>query len=157
MDDLWLLPLEGERKPQLFLQTQFTEWQATISPDGRWVAYSSDESGRFEIYVATFPQFERKWQVSVAGGSEPQWRRDGKELFFVAGDKKLMAVEVKSGSNAFETGVPKLLFETPFINIGRNRYVVTRDGQRFLVITRLEDTAATPINVVVNWLAEVKK
>ncbi|HQR36565.1 MAG TPA: protein kinase [Blastocatellia bacterium] len=157
LDDLWLLPLEGERKPRLFLQTQFTEWQATISPDGRWVAYSSDESGRFEIYVATFPQFERKWQVSVAGGSEPQWRRDGKELFFVAGDKKLMAVEVKSGSNAFETGVPKLLFETPFINIGRNRYVVTRDGQRFLVITRLEDTAGAPINVVVNWLAEVKK
>jgi Tol biopolymer transport system component len=156
-DDLWLLPLEGERKPRLFLQTQFDEYQATISPDGRWVAYSSNESGKYEVYVATFPQLERKWQVSVAGGSDPQWRRDGKELFFVADDKKLMAVEVKPGSGAFEMGVPKLLFETTFLNSGRNRYVVTRDGQRFLVITRLEDTAAAPINVVVNWLAEVKK
>ncbi len=157
-NDLWLLPLEGERQPQVYLQTQFNEDQSAISPDGRWVAYTSEESGKYEVYVATFPQPDRKWQVSVAGGAWPRWRQDGKELFFNDGDTKLMAVEVKTSSGSFETGVPKLLFQAPFnINPGRNRYVVTRDGQRFLVIARLEDTAAAPLNVVVNWLAEVKR
>ncbi len=154
--DLWLLPLEGERNPRPFLKTQFSEDEAAISPDGRWVAYRSGESGRDEIYVATFPQISGKWQISVEGGMEPQWRRDGKELFFTDADRKLMAAEVKTGSGAFEAEAPKLLFETPLTNPGRNRFVVTGDGQRFLVITRLEDTPA-PINVVVNWLAELKR
>jgi serine/threonine protein kinase/Tol biopolymer transport system component len=154
--DLWLAPLEGERNPRPFLKTQFSEEQAAISPDGRWVAYCSDESGRAEIYVATFPQLSGKWQVSVDGGAEPQWRRDGKELFFTNAARKLMAAEVKTGSGAFEAEAPKLLFETPLINPGRNRFVVTGDGQRFLVITRLEDTRA-PINVALNWNAEMKK
>jgi eukaryotic-like serine/threonine-protein kinase len=154
--DLWLAPLEGERTPRPFLKTPFSEEQAAISPDGRWVAYCSDESGRAEIYVATFPQLSGKWQVSVDGGAEPQWRRDGKELFFTNASRKLMAAEVKTGSGAFEAEAPKLLFETPLINPGRNRFVVTGDGQRFLVITRLEDTRA-PINLVVNWLAELKR
>jgi Tol biopolymer transport system component len=155
---LWLLPLEGERKPRVFLQTRFSTDQSTISPNGRWVAYTSDESGKWEAYVATFPQPDRKWQVSVAGGGWAQWRRDGKELFYIDGDKKLMAVEVKTGSSAFETGPPKLLFEAPFnVNPGRNRYVVTSNGQRFLVIARLEDIPSASINVVVNWLAEVKR
>jgi len=155
-DDLWLLPLEGEHNPRPFLKTQFDESSAVISPDGRWVAYCSDESGRNEIYVATFPQLSGKWQASVDGGYEPQWRRDGKELFFTDNNRKLMAVEVKPGSGAFEAEAPMLLFETPLITSGRNRYVVTGDGQRFLVITRLEDKRA-PINVVVNWLAELKQ
>src|SRR5262245_28516856 len=154
--DLWLAPLEGERNPRPFLKTQFSEDQAVISPDGRWVAYRSDESGRGEIYVTTFPQLSGKWQVSVDGGMEPQWRRDGKELFFTDADRKLMAVEIKTGSGAFEAEAPKLLFEIPLSNRVRNRFVVTGDGQRFLVITRLEDTRA-PINVVVNWMAELKR
>jgi hypothetical protein len=106
--------------------------------------------------VATFPQLSGKWQVSVDGGAEPQWRRDGKELFFTNASRKLMAAEVKTGSGAFEAEAPKLLFETPLINPGRNRFVVAGDGQQFLVITRMEDTRA-PINVVVNWLAELKR
>jgi Tol biopolymer transport system component len=154
-DDLWLLPLEGERNPKPFLKTQFTEAQAVISPDGHWIAFRSDESGRDEIYVATFPQLRGKWQVSVDGGAEPQWRRDGKELFFTDAGRKLMAAEVKTGSGTFETEVPKLLFETPLSVPGRNRFVVSGDGQRFLVITRLEDARA-PINVALNWMAEVK-
>jgi Tol biopolymer transport system component len=154
---LWLLPLEGERNPKPFLKTQFSERMAVISPDGRWVAYCSDESGRDEIYVATFPQLSGKWQASVDGGIEPQWRGDGKELFFTNATRKLMAVEVKPGSGAFEAKAPKLLFETQLITPpNRNRYVVTGDGQRFLVITRLENTRA-PISVVVNWLAELKQ
>src|SRR5262249_32328938 len=154
--DLWLLPLEGDRNPKPFLKTQFNEDQAVISPNGRWVAYRSDESGRDEIYVATFPQLSGRWQVSVDGGAEPQWRRDGKELFFTDAGRKLMAATVKTNSSAFETEAPKLLFETPLSVSGRNSFVVTGDGQRFLVITRLEDTLA-PINVALNWTAEVKK
>jgi serine/threonine protein kinase len=156
-DDLWLLPLDGERNPRPFLNTQFFENQATISPDGRWVAYRSNESGRAEIYVATFPQLSGKWQVSVDGGEEPQWRRDGKELFFTDQDHKLMAAEIKTGSGTFESaGAPKLLFETQLIiETGRNRFVVTGDGQRFLLITPL--TPPVLINVTLNWTAEIKK
>ena len=154
-DDLWLLPLDGERNPRPYLNTQFFENQAAISPDGRWVAYRSDESGRAEIYVATFPQLSGKWQVSVGGGEEPQWRRDGKELFFT-NYRKLMAAEVKTGSAKFESGAPKLLFETQLIiETGRNRFVVTGDGQRFLVIAPL--TPPLLINVTLNWTAEIKK
>ncbi|HYW72230.1 MAG TPA: protein kinase [Pyrinomonadaceae bacterium] len=154
--DLWMLPLEGERNPKPLIKTQFNEAHAVISPDGRWVAYDSDESGRTEIYVATFPQLGGKWQVSVSGGVEPQWRRDGKELFFIDNNTDLMAAEVKTGSGAFQAGAPKLLFGTPLPGVGRNRFVVTRDGQRFLVITWPE-IAPAPINVVVNWLAELKR
>src|SRR5262249_19795653 len=111
---------------------------------------------RDEVYVATFPQLSGKWQVSVDGGAEPQWRRDGKELFFTDARRKLMAATVKTNSGAFETEAPKLLFETPLGVPNRNRFVVTGDGQRFLVITRLEDTLA-PINVALNWTAEVKR
>jgi eukaryotic-like serine/threonine-protein kinase len=154
--DLWLLPLEGERIPKPFLKTQFNEDQAAISPDGRWVAYRSGESGRDEIYVMTFPQLSGKWQVSVDGGEAPKWRGDGKELFFTDADRKLMSAAVKTGSGAFETEAPKLLFEIKLINDARNRFVVTGDGQRFLVITNLEDMRA-PINVVVDWMAEIKR
>jgi Tol biopolymer transport system component len=154
--DLWLLPLEGERNPRPFLKTPFNEDQAVISPNGRWVAYRSDESGREEIYVATFPQLSGKWQVSIDGGAEPQWRRDGKELFFTIAGRKMMAAEVKTNPGAFEADAPKLLFEIPLGAPGRNRFVVTGDGQRFLVVTRLEDMLA-PINVALNWAAEVRK
>ena len=155
-NDLWLLPLEGERNPRPFLKTQFTEDQAVISPDGKWVAYKSDETGRDEIYVATFPQLSGKWQVSVDGGAEPQWRRDETELFFTDAGRKLMAAGVKTSTGAFETDVPKLLFETQLVNVpARNRFVVTGDGQQFVVITRL--SAPAPINVVLNWTAEIKK
>jgi eukaryotic-like serine/threonine-protein kinase len=155
-DDLWLLPLDGERNPRPFLNTQFFENQAAISPDGRWVAYRSGESGRPEIYVATFPQLSGKWQVSLDGGEEPQWRRDGKELFFTNQDRKLMAAEVKIGSGTFEAEAPKLLFETQLIlEKGRNRFVVTGDGQRFLLIAPL--TPPVLINVTLNWTAEIRK
>jgi eukaryotic-like serine/threonine-protein kinase len=154
--DLWMLPLEGERNPKPFIKTQFNEAHAVISPDGRWVAYDSDESGRSEIYVATFPQHSGRWQVSVSGGVQPQWRRDGKELFFIDNNTDLMAAEVKASSGAFAAGPPKLLFGTPLPGAGRNRFVVTRDGQRFLVITWPE-VAPAPINVVVNWVAEIKQ
>jgi serine/threonine protein kinase/Tol biopolymer transport system component len=155
-NDLWFMPMDGERIPKPYLKTQFNEDQADISPDGRWIAYRSDESGREEIYVATFPQIGGKWQISSGGGDEPRWRRDGKELFFTVGDRKVMSAEVKTNSAAFETSVPTILFETQLGNLGRNRYVVTGDGRRFLVSARLDDPAL-PINIVLNWTAELKK
>ena len=115
--DIWVLPLSGDRKPFPFLQTESSEAAGQLSPDGRWMAYTSDQSGAFEIYVRSFPSGGGQWQVSTKGGTGPCWRRDGKELFYYAPDGKLMAVEVKSGPRggrqeaSFEAGPPHALFE----------------------------------------------
>jgi len=156
--DLWILPMSGDRKPFPFLQTPFNEQQAQFSPDGKWIAYTSDESGAPEVYVQTFPASGGKWRVSTNGGAEPKWRRDGKELFYIAADKKLMAVDTKLGTT-FDAGVPKALFETRVLVLTafRNHYVVTGDGQRFLINSGLEETNFTPISVVLNWTADLKR
>jgi hypothetical protein len=131
-----------------------------FSPNGRWVVYESDESGKKEIYVQSFPASGAKWQISVSGGSQPRWRRDGKELFYLGGDRKITAVEVNTEAPTFAHGTPRALFETR-ISKGEDRagdqYVVTSDGQRFLVNTVAEEGAYTPINVVLNWTAGLKK
>ena len=99
--DLWVLPLVGDRKPFPFLQTQFSEAEGALSPDGQWMAYSSDESGQLEVYLRSFPSAENKSQVSTNGGRKPQWRGDGKELFYLDGDRNLVSVDVgQSGSTA---------------------------------------------------------
>jgi Tol biopolymer transport system component len=154
--DIWILPLDGDRKPFPFLQTQFIESGAQFSPDGRWAAYESNESGKYEIYVQTFPAGSGKWQVSTGGGQFPQWRGDGKELFYLSPDRKLMAVEVKLGAT-FEAGLPKALFDLAAAKVRRDTYTVTADGQRFLFPRLLRENAVAPFAVVVNWTAEVKK
>jgi Tol biopolymer transport system component len=157
--DLWLLPLAGERKPQVFLNSPSDEMHANFSPDGRFVAYSSNESGRFEVHVQTFPLSDRKWQISTNGGYEPRWRRDGRELYYLSEGRKLMAVPV-STTPAFEPGVPKALFQTR-VPMGahplRTNYVPARDGQRFLINTQSGEAPPTPITVVLNWTAGLKK
>jgi eukaryotic-like serine/threonine-protein kinase len=157
--DLWVLPLEGDKKPFPFLQTEFDEVQGQFSPDGKWIAYTSNESGARQVYVRSFPTSSDKLQVSTAGGAQPQWRRDGRELFYVSPDRKLMAVEVKGDGSTFEAGVPKSLFEPRIPGPGafRNSYAVTADGQRFLVITVLEEMTPQPITVVMNWTADLKR
>ena len=109
--DLWVLPMYGDRQPSPFLQTEFNERQAQFSPDGKWIAYTSDESGTRDVYVQTFPAPGGRWRVSTGGGTQPRWRRDGRELFYIAAGRKLMAADVKPGAT-FEAGVPKLLFDT---------------------------------------------
>src|SRR5438309_1199910 len=109
--DLWVLPLFEERKPELFLQTDYADLYGRFSPDGRWITYVSNESGKREVYVRGFPAAGGKWQISNGGGGQPHWRRDGKELFYVTADKKLMAVEVNGSSGTFEAGIPKSLFD----------------------------------------------
>jgi Tol biopolymer transport system component len=157
--DLWVLPLFGDRRPIPFARTEFQEQQGAFSPgsDGhpRWIAYVSDESGTDQVYVQAFPPSSgAKWQISTNGGVQPIWRRDGKELFYLAPDGKLMAVEVNAGP-AFETGVPKLLFDTHMgtPGPGPNDYGTTADGHRFLVTMRLAEASAEPITVMLNWTA----
>ena len=151
--DLWVLPLSGDRKPYPFLQTDFNETHSQFSPDGRFVAYVSDESGRAEIYVQSFPASGGKWQISTSGGDQPQWRRDGKELFYIAADKSLMVVPVES-RESFQPGSPVALFTTRVpsgsLTGDRNNFVVAADGQRFL-INCIVDGNKQPITFVANW------
>jgi len=154
--DLFVLPITGDRKPFPFLQTQFNEGQGQFSPDGRWVAYASDEAGKLEIYVAPFPGPGGKWQISTAGGSFPRWRRDGTEIFYLAPDNALMAAGVNGKGSSFQVGAVKPLFKTR-VNGPRFEYGVSADGQRFLVNTPLGQEASAPITVVLNWNAGLKK
>ncbi|HJZ80236.1 MAG TPA: protein kinase [Pyrinomonadaceae bacterium] len=157
--DLSVLPMTGEQKPIPFLQSTFNEDHARFSPDGHFIAYTSDESGRIEVYVQTFPTSGGKWLISTNGGAQPRWRRDGKEIFYLAPDKKVMAVDVKLEGSTFEAGVPKVLFQTHVISYPnpRNVYDASADGQRFLIITTPEEVTTTPITVVANWTADLNR
>lgn len=157
-EDLWILPMFGDHQPTAYLQSEFSEQQGRLSPDGRWMAYTSDESGRDEVYVQSFPSPGTKYRISTNGGADPRFRRDGKELFFVAADRKLMVVEVKAAST-FEASVPRELFQTRVSGLTdtRTHYSITADGQRFLVVTTAEDMTSSPITVVLNWVAELKR
>jgi len=154
--DLWVLPLGGDRKPFPFLQTEFNEFNGQFSPDGRWIAYTSDESGRNEIYVAPFPGPGGKQQISTSGGRQPKWRGDGKEIFYLAPDKKLMAAGVNGQGASLVVGAVRPLFEVHLFEYGY-AYDVTTDGQRFLINTAVEQKASSPITLVLNWTADLKK
>jgi serine/threonine protein kinase/Tol biopolymer transport system component len=155
--DLWVLPLFGDKQPFPFLATEFNERQGHFSPDGHWVAFTSDESGKTEVYVQSFPAAGGKVQISTGGGAQPVWRRDGRELFYIDPDRKLMSVEVKAGAT-FEVGVSKPLFDTRVESYTNdNRYAVSPDGQRFLMNVPVEAQTSTPITVVLNWTADLKK
>ena len=156
--DLWVLPeptSSRDRKPIPFLETPFNETQGQFSPDGRWIAYSSDESSKREVYVQSFPAGSGKVQVSTGGGNRPHWRNDGKELYYMAPGGKLMTVEVKQGAS-LEVGVPKLLFETGLDNILAG-YDVARSGDRFVMSVPAEGAATEPIRVILNWNLGLKK
>ena len=156
--DIWVLPLSSDRppvpgKPFPFLQTEFNEFGAKLSPDSKWVAYTSNESGQNEVYAQTFPSPGGKSQISTGGGNRPVWRRDGRELFYIAADGKLMAVEVKTGSK-LEASAPKPLFDAHLVS---RSFDISPDGRRFLLANPLEDAGHTPMTVVVNWTGEVKR
>jgi Tol biopolymer transport system component len=165
--DLWVLPLTGDAKPFPVVQTPFEETQGQFSPDGQWLAYTANESGRDEVYVRPFPETGGKWQVSTAGGSQPRWRPDGKEVFYIAPDAKLMAVPiaVASQGRAVSVGAPVALFVTHLaVGAGisltgyqsRALYAVTADG-RFLMNATVEEDHPMPIIIVQNWAEALKK
>ena len=169
--DIWVLPIgEGApavRKPIPLVHTGFEEIQGQLSPDSRWLAYTSDESGQREVYVRPFPGIEGVWKISTAGGEQPRWRGDGQELFYVAGDGKMTAVSVKAsaGTNlVFQAGTPVPLFDAHLVNFGVAQffdYDVTADGKRFLLasagMTNSSGSQSPPLTVVVNWNAALTK
>ena len=149
--DIWVYPTDRTAKPFPFVQGAFTEVIPTFSPDGRYVTYMSNESGRFEIYVQQFPGPGGKWQVSAAGGIEPHWSADGKTIYFRSLDAKMMAASVEAGAT-FTAGVPQALFDAR-LQPGnrRNSYLVTRDGQKFLLLSPVGREKIAPITVVLHW------
>ena len=161
------MPLvEGERKPIRFVQTEFDEFDGAFSPDGKWIGYTSDETGRFEVYLQAFlggnAQAPRaKWQVSTKGGSRLRWRRDGKELYYVAPDGDLMSVPVKTDPTLV-AGAPKKLFHTGISDSFSSSnnisgFAVAANGQRFLIDAPLGEQIPAPITVMLNWTAGLKR
>ena len=151
--DIFVLPTFGDQKPIPVVHTAFG---ATFSPDGRFIAYGSDESGQNEIYVQTFPNAGGKWQISTAGGKDASWKADGKEIFYRSPEEKLMAVDVQAAGETFQAGIPRPLFSAQVPSgLYRNRYATTADGQRFLFVAPLGRDAMTPTTVVLNWFAEL--
>lgn len=155
--DIWLLSLEGERKPRPLFQTPAIEGVATFSPDGRWLAYASNESGRFEVYVQPYPGLGRRYQISTEGGWGPVWARSGRELFYRQSEKT-MAVDVpKQASHAF--GKPRLLFQGEYdFDPGQLNYDVAPDSRRFVMVKASEPApVAMQLQVVRNWFNELKR
>jgi hypothetical protein len=164
--DLWVKPLLGNRKAFPFLRTPYNEMHGQFLPDStgppKWIAYTSDESGTNQIYVRPFqdgPASGSKFQVTTAGGNQPRWRGDGKELYYVSSDRKIMAVAVTNTGGAFEFGTPVELFEARLqtFSFVRFSYDVSHDGKTFLLVTETETPNTNRINVVVNWAAGLGK
>jgi hypothetical protein len=162
--DIWALPMVSERKPFAVVQSSFDEIEGQFSPDGQWIAYSSNESGRYEIYIRAFPKVGEKWQVSASGGMQPRWQRDGRELFYVAPDTRLMAVTLRLTPNALEASTPVALFPARLASGGnipiagfqaRAQYAVASDG-RFLLNTASDGGITSPITIVQNWTAALE-
>jgi Tol biopolymer transport system component len=151
---IWALPLEGERKPFAVLSGPADVQSSPLSPDGNIIAFGSTESRRFEIFIQDFPHARSRLQVSTEGGTLPQWRADGKELFYLAGSR-LMAADIKVSGARLEAGVPHALFEAPFALWGRNTFVPSQDGQRFLAIMQAPP-ADLAITVELNWMSRLR-
>jgi Tol biopolymer transport system component len=150
--DIWAFDF-SDPKSRPILEEPSNQLQARLSPNGRWLAYASDESGEWQVYVRSFPEAQIKRLVSTGGGSQPLWRGDGKELFYVAADNRVVAVPILS-SDTFEVGASQPLFATripPVIAPWRTNYAVSSDGQRFLLTSVMPDAAPAPITIAVNW------
>ena len=151
--DVWILPLVGDRKAYPFLETEFSEEAAAFSPDGRWLSYVSDESGKSELYVTSFPSHSGKWQVSTGGVIAGGWVRSGREMLYLGADQNVMSVEVRADASGFDAAVPKVLFKSPRALTG----AFTPRGNRFLLAPRAEGSQTSSIGLVSNWPALVKK
>lgn len=155
--DIWALPLFGDRKPFPVVQTEFDERSSEVSQDGKWLAYQSSPSGRFEIYITAFPGGGAKWQVSTGGGVSPRWRRDGKELFFLeASSANLMAVDVNTSANTVRLETPHVLFQVTAVQFLQGAYDVSADGKKFLINSSDVGEESRPLTLVQNWTADLK-
>lgn len=165
-EDIWFVPLENGKagRPVAFLHSEANEMYGQLSPDGRWMAYRSDESGRAEIYTRSFPSGEDPTKISIDGGDQPRWRGDGKELFFIGAEGRLIAVPIEMAGSAkpsLSPGAPHPLFTAPPLvhyNVEAFDYDVTPDGNRFLLAGAVRATSSSlPLDVVLNWDAAFKK
>jgi hypothetical protein len=152
--------MTGNSKPVPFLSTPFREWHGQFSPEGKWVAYTSDESGANEVYVQSFSAGGAKWRVSSRGGDWVRWRRDGREMFYIAADRSVMSVAVRAISGSLEFGTPQTLFKIPVAlatsgEVAPYTYDVMPDGQRFLATAPIADAVPPTMTVIINWQAEL--
>lgn len=158
--EVWYLAWP-DRAPKPLFQAKWTIRNAQLSPDGRWIAYSTNETGNMEVYVSPFPSVNGKWQVSTSGGEEPRWRQDGRELFYVSADGKMTAVAVKTTTAGFEAGSPVALFQTrrrqPISAQDVFSYDVSGDGKKFLIATKVDEANAAPVSVLLNWASQMDK
>jgi Tol biopolymer transport system component/predicted Ser/Thr protein kinase len=152
-NDIWVFPTFGDKKPFPYINTEFQETYAKLSPNGQFLAYASDESKRNEVYVQTFPEHGGKWQISTGGGNFPVWSRDGRELYFISADNKLMAAEVKANGAKFEASVPKPLFEVR----QAAQFDVSKDGRFLIHVPQDQSATNVPLTVVVNWQSALKR
>jgi eukaryotic-like serine/threonine-protein kinase len=148
--EIWVHPFSGKQKPFAYLQSEFSEAAAKLSPDGQWLAYQSNESKRYEVYVVSFPTLGFKQQISSNGGTAPVWSKDGRELYFIGGDQNMIAVDIEAGAK-FEAGIPKTLFKVRLAP-GNPSFDVSKDG-RFLIPVRVDQTST----VMFNWQTNLKK
>jgi Tol biopolymer transport system component len=153
---IWALPLDGERTPSAVLSGPGGMAASSLSSDGKFITYWSNESGRAEVFLQNFPPGRDRWQVSTTAGTSPQWRPDGKELFYSRGDR-LMAVDIKVTGARLVAGVPHELFEAPFISAGRNLFVPSSDGKKFLAVLRVEQVSSPSITVELNWMSRLRR
>ena len=160
--DLWILPLNDARKPFPYVSGAGSQTDGQFSPNGRWVAYASNESTQYQVYVAPFPWTGARWQISTNRGSHPQWRRDGKEIFFLGpGGSQMMAAEVDGSGPFFHVGKVNTLFSlntsgsTSVPSSSPLGYAVSHDGQRFLVVASGE-TRSMRLNLIQNWTSRLK-
>ena len=155
---MWVLHLNGDRKPYTFLETPFNAQMGAFSPDGHWVAYVSNDSGKNEIYVVPFPNPGARVRVSIQGGSQPRWRRDGRELYYLSPEAKIMAAELATGMGDLRVGAVRPLFPlSGLTGVPGFLYDVSADGQKFIAVQELEHTSTVPLTVVANWPAELRK
>ena len=155
-EEIWLLPLFDDKTSIPVLRESFQPHEAKLSPDGKWIAYNSIESGRCEVYIKPLEGDIERQIVSTNGGGQPQWRSDGKELFYLALDGSMMSVEI--AEEPLRVGIPKKLFQTVLVVAPSiDQYAVTRDGQRFLILNPGEAVNISSLNIVLNWFEELKE
>jgi eukaryotic-like serine/threonine-protein kinase len=159
--DIWALPLfpdkSGDQKPFPVVATNFTEVTPAFSPDGKWLAYANNETGRQEIYIQPFPSGAGRWQVSTAGGTSPNWRKDSKELFFIAPDWQMMAVDVSQKGASLQLGAPHVLFKSAAtVRPSSGPYTVSADGKKFVMNTVPQQSISEPLTLITNWTADLK-
>ncbi|MGA7380342.1 MAG: protein kinase [Terriglobales bacterium] len=158
--DIWALPMfpdkSGEQKPFLVVATNFADVSPSFSPDGKWLAYANNETGRMEVYIQPFPSGAGRWQVSTAGGTRPNWRKDGKELFFFSTDQQVMAVDVNQKGASLQLGTPHALFKATTVTSGSGPYTVSADGKKFVMNTVLPQSITEPLTLITNWPADLK-